>query len=75
MLLPLLAGMPIPVAAEGAVGTKPFVALTWSDIEEDIQAYDNANEMHTIHILLDKTANLISTVWASALTWIRSWRI
>ena len=54
MLLPLLAGMPIPVAAEGAVGTKPFVALTWSDIEEDIQAYDNANEMHTIHILEDK---------------------
>ena len=55
VLLPLLAGVtafatdPVP-----AVDTKPFVALTWSDIAEDIQAYDNANEMHTIHILLDK---------------------
>jgi len=43
------------LATDGtAVGTKPFVALTWSDIEEDIQAYENANEMHTIHILEDK---------------------
>ena len=51
LLLPCLAGF--TVLATGKVATKPFVAITWSDIDEDIQDFEYADEMYTIHIRTD----------------------